>query len=333
MIIEVGIGGRLDATNVINPIVCGITLIDYDHMNLLGNTLELIANEKAGIMKKNIPCYCLPQQSESIEKVFIETGKKVNCSVTIIDVELFQKEYNELNLQIYGEHQYNNSFLSINLSKHIIVDYYKKEFNKDLIINSLNNTLFPGRSQCYKPINSKITYYLDGAHTPASINATVKWFDSLILENSKNNNILIFNINYEKKIKDILLEIPFNLFKYILLVPFLFPKPLLVHEELPLFNSFYPSEIEPNIVIKKYPNEFELTEQHQWLITLNKMIYYISKMKDEKTIPEILVFKNPLESINYLNDNYNFDNTKVYVTGSLYLVGDILSTLGYNYSN
>ncbi|MEQ9303112.1 MAG: Mur ligase family protein, partial [Marinoscillum sp.] len=54
-IIETGLGGRLDSTNVITPIVALITMIGFDHADLLGNTLEEIAGEKAGIMKRNVP--------------------------------------------------------------------------------------------------------------------------------------------------------------------------------------------------------------------------------------------------------------------------------------
>ena len=55
VILEVGLGGRLDSTNVITPDVCGVTQISYDHTNILGTTLEAIAGEKAGIFKKGVP--------------------------------------------------------------------------------------------------------------------------------------------------------------------------------------------------------------------------------------------------------------------------------------
>jgi dihydrofolate synthase/folylpolyglutamate synthase len=86
-VIEVGLGGRLDATNVIHPVVSVITSISYDHTHLLGNTLPLIAAEKAGIIKPGIPVVCAPQVEEArqvIEKVaadrgspFIQVGKDV----------------------------------------------------------------------------------------------------------------------------------------------------------------------------------------------------------------------------------------------------------------
>ena len=67
-ILEVGIGGRLDATNVIrDPVVCGITSLGMDHMEMLGNSIDLIAKEKAGIMKNGRPVFSSPQLSEAAD--------------------------------------------------------------------------------------------------------------------------------------------------------------------------------------------------------------------------------------------------------------------------
>lgn len=79
-IIETGLGGRLDSTNVIHPILSVITNISYDHMDLLGNTLVEIAGEKAGIIKHGVPVVISERQSE-VEKVFIEKAKKENSAI------------------------------------------------------------------------------------------------------------------------------------------------------------------------------------------------------------------------------------------------------------
>lgn len=66
LILEVGLGGRLDATNVIeNPLVTGITLLDLEHTNILGNTIEEIAYEKAGIIKKDRPVFSVLQEEKA----------------------------------------------------------------------------------------------------------------------------------------------------------------------------------------------------------------------------------------------------------------------------
>lgn len=66
--LEVGLGGRLDATNVVAaPVACGIASLGYDHMELLGDTLAKIAFEKAGIMKEGCPCVTVPQDEEAAQ--------------------------------------------------------------------------------------------------------------------------------------------------------------------------------------------------------------------------------------------------------------------------
>lgn len=79
-VIEVGLGGRLDSTNVITPIVSLITNIGYDHKDLLGDTLELIANEKAGIIKPHVPVVISERQPE-IEHVFLNTALVCNAEI------------------------------------------------------------------------------------------------------------------------------------------------------------------------------------------------------------------------------------------------------------
>ncbi len=79
-IIETGLGGRLDSTNVITPLVSIITNISYDHQNMLGDTLEEIAGEKAGIIKSNIPVI-IGERQQSIEKVFLDKASDVHSPI------------------------------------------------------------------------------------------------------------------------------------------------------------------------------------------------------------------------------------------------------------
>ena len=65
--IEVGLGGRLDATNIVTPKVSVITSLSYDHMAVLGDTLAKIAGEKAGIIKEGVPVVSAPQKEEALE--------------------------------------------------------------------------------------------------------------------------------------------------------------------------------------------------------------------------------------------------------------------------
>ena len=100
-IIETGLGGRLDSTNIITPELSIITNIGFDHMNLLGNTLEKIAFEKAGIIKKNIPTIIGRKQKE-IEQIFIKVAKEKKSHI------IFAKKYeNSLNPKL-AEYQKEN---------------------------------------------------------------------------------------------------------------------------------------------------------------------------------------------------------------------------------
>ena len=114
-IIEVGLGGRLDSTNVINPVACLITNIGFDHMNLLGNTLPLIAEEKAGIIKSRIPVTISQTQLEVIA-VFNNKAKELKAPIEFADknykVISYKYEKNILSLELLhkktnAKHTYN----------------------------------------------------------------------------------------------------------------------------------------------------------------------------------------------------------------------------------
>ena len=102
-VIEVGLGGRLDSTNVITPKVSLITNISYDHMNLLGDTLEKIAAEKAGIIKNRVPVVISQYQSETAP-VFTQTAKELKAPI----------EYADKNYKVLA-HQQENKHLKLSL--------------------------------------------------------------------------------------------------------------------------------------------------------------------------------------------------------------------------
>ena len=86
-IIEVGLGGRLDATNVINPLVSVITNISYDHTEILGDTLELIATEKAGIIKEKSQLI-VGEKNKLTDEIFIIDVKEQKTEITFVsDIE------------------------------------------------------------------------------------------------------------------------------------------------------------------------------------------------------------------------------------------------------
>ena len=98
-VFEVGLGGRLDATNVVTPKVSVITSLSYDHMAVLGNTLALIAGEKAGIIKEGVPVVSAPQKEEALE-VLLRVATSKNCEFTLVGRDVkFERAESSLNGQ------------------------------------------------------------------------------------------------------------------------------------------------------------------------------------------------------------------------------------------
>lgn len=108
-IIETGLGGRLDSTNVITPILSIITNIGYDHMNILGNTLAKIATEKAGIIKQNVPVV-IGEYTPETKNVFIEKAAKENAAIHFVQEEYFSSNinYSAQNMQVDITNSKNN---------------------------------------------------------------------------------------------------------------------------------------------------------------------------------------------------------------------------------
>lgn len=177
-VIEVGLGGRLDSTNVITPILSIITSISLDHTNLLGNTLEEIAGEKAGIIKKAIPVISYPQEEEA--KVVIErVCKENNSSLYIVDkskghfvsvvnkdkiyqkVEVeFKNKKIELDFALLGEHQITNLLVALK-GISVLEEIENIKFTLEDIKEGVKNVQWKGRLEVMK--NNPLVV-IDGAH-------------------------------------------------------------------------------------------------------------------------------------------------------------------------
>ncbi len=117
-VFEVGLGGRLDATNIVTPNVSVITSLSYDHTAVLGNTLALIAGEKAGIIKNKIPVVSSPQKDEALE-VLLRVAKLAECEFTLVGKDV-KPEFVESTLQGQKFIIHNSSFSIPLLGKHQI---------------------------------------------------------------------------------------------------------------------------------------------------------------------------------------------------------------------
>jgi len=143
-IIEVGLGGRLDSTNIITPELSIITNIGYDHMQFLGDTLTLIAQEKAGIIKSNVPVVIGETQAET-KPIFLKFAKKANAPIYFAD-QLILEQYQTDLLGSYQKHNIKSVVKAVQLlnEKDFIIN------NKALKLglnNVMKNTGFQGRWQ------------------------------------------------------------------------------------------------------------------------------------------------------------------------------------------
>lgn len=175
-VVEVGLGGRLDSTNVITPILSVITSISFDHTNLLGNTLEEIAAEKAGIIKSCIPTVIYPQE-EMAERVISSKCQELDSKLYKINKEdakliniikedkIYQQvkvklddEY-DVKLPLLGEHQILN--LAVALKALEVIKDKAPKLNRESIVKSLATVRWNGRLE----IMSNSPYVvIDGAH-------------------------------------------------------------------------------------------------------------------------------------------------------------------------
>lgn len=154
---ETGLGGRLDATNIVMPLASVITNIGLDHQHWLGDTLEKIAAEKAGIIKPGLPILTATQQPEAL-RVIEQVAHNNHASLTVIDTEC--RILNTEHLSLSGEHQHLNAALAV-----ATVEALQKAIpvNRETIRRGLETVHWPGRLQLVtRPTGQRVL--LDGAH-------------------------------------------------------------------------------------------------------------------------------------------------------------------------
>ena len=161
---ETGLGGRLDATNIVTPLASVITNIDFDHQQWLGDTLEKIAGEKAGIIKPGVPVITAAEPGRGLE-VIAAAAQAADSPLTVIDAnDAGGTLLDAANLPLAGHHQRLNAALAIAavraVASHIDV-------SEPAILSGLSSVHWPGRMQIIQTTTGQ-TVVLDGAHNAAS---------------------------------------------------------------------------------------------------------------------------------------------------------------------
>jgi dihydrofolate synthase/folylpolyglutamate synthase len=158
VILETGLGGRLDATNAIQSDVSVITPIDFDHENWLGKTISEIAAEKAGIIKAGVPVISASQRPEAEEVIRARAGK---CGAPL---QFVAELYGETPIALGGLHQKQNAALAIAALRAAKID-----IDSSAIAQGLSNIEWPARFQRWDERT-----IIDGAHNPAAVRALVE---------------------------------------------------------------------------------------------------------------------------------------------------------------
>lgn len=176
-VIEVGLGGDLDSTNVITPVLSVITSISFDHMNVLGNTLTEIARAKAGIIKPGVPVVAYPQPFEA-ETVLVETARAMGSELSFADANQvsflgFDEEAGlqslryqtgawdfTASLRLLGVHQQVNSLLAITALQKL-GQVQGIELSVPAIAEALASVRWMGR---FEILNRQPLVIIDGAH-------------------------------------------------------------------------------------------------------------------------------------------------------------------------
>jgi folylpolyglutamate synthase len=197
-ILEVGMGGRYDSTNIVErPVVTAISSLSMEHVRSLGPTLVDIAGHKVGIAKRNVPLLSVPQPVAAVD-VMCDYVAKANVPLSFIEnlsAEL-PMELNDLNLGIEGEHQRLNAALATRICKvwWDRVGPTEISLSPSLILKGLQTTSWPGRHQIHREADR--IWYLDGAHTIESIGYALDWFKHHKIDS--HDQILIFHVSHDR---------------------------------------------------------------------------------------------------------------------------------------
>ncbi len=200
-VIEVGMGGRLDSTNVITPIVSIITNVALDHMQILGNTKEAILIEKLGIVKDNIPVVCgLKEENlkmiatnvaniHNSQIVFPKYSEVKNVKCDLSDT-CFTYQGQDYQLSLLGFHQVENALLVIE-TFNLLKDDLKLSIQD--LHNGLKNTKWVGRLE---KINDNPVIYIDGGHNIDGVTRITEFVKSLNIPNVR----AVISISHDKEL-------------------------------------------------------------------------------------------------------------------------------------
>ena len=186
-VIEVGMGGRLDPTNIVRPVACAITAIGLDHMGYLGDTLEQIAGEKAGIIKENVPVVCYPAES-GVRQVFADAAARQKAPLVQLDESgILRAEgdahgstvtyrlgrlWPDMRIGLPGQYQQRNAMTVLALVETLTAQGHA--IPEEAVRRGLAEAVWPARLEWAGNV------LIDGAHNPQGVDALVQYVDNYL---------------------------------------------------------------------------------------------------------------------------------------------------------
>ena len=282
VVLEVGLGGRFDSTNVIDdPLVSVITTISYDHMDILGDTLSKIAFEKAGIIKDGTNVVLYPQADEA-ERVFEEVCKEKKAKLNKISFDVAKilgfsidgqefnyKEMKSLRISLLGKHQIKNAVTAIEAVSVLREKGYN--ITEDSIRKGLLKAKWPGRLEvlCSKPV-----FIIDGAHNLEGARALTGFLKEYF---PQNKIVFIMGILKDKEYLSIIEEVvPYA--KYIITVTPQNKRALPAKELSEIIKRYCNNIVTSDTIEGAVKKSLELTPE-DGLICAFGSLYYIGEVR------------------------------------------------------
>jgi dihydrofolate synthase/folylpolyglutamate synthase len=214
-VIEVGLGGRLDSTNVIEPVATAITSIDFDHQQYLGSTLQAIAAEKAGIIKPGVPVVIGdlgPEAMTTIEAIAHDrqapivrardgvtaaVASAALASASAFDLTTPTRDYGTLTLSLRGGHQIANAIVAVRVLEQL--DERGIRVPADAVRQGLARVSWPGRLE-HRSLPGGRELILDAAHNPAGAAALASYLRNI----GEDRPVLVFGAMRDKDVHGML---------------------------------------------------------------------------------------------------------------------------------
>lgn len=289
VLFEVGLGGRLDSTNIVHPLLSIITTIGMDHLQFLGDTLEDIAREKAGIIKSGVPVLTAVHQPEALAVIaktakekkaaLYQYGRDFNGTWTAsteggeqFDFSSLYGSRPSLETGLAGLHQVQNASVAVMAADFLRV-YYSFLIEDDHIKNGLERAVWPGR---FETLSSDPLIIADGAHNEEGVEALVRTIEQRFPDK---NVTMLFAAMKDKPLDGMVAKLN-KAANQVYLTTFDFPRAAGEKEYAPFQGESVIFNPEYLMIIEAFRKNAAASD----ILVVTGSLYFISKIKQELTI-------------------------------------------------